>query len=178
MTATNKWLLISESRGDLIQCTPYRGQPDQHATCFPCSVCVGSKIICISHGQHIATLRESPTALHRVTAPARKGSRHNLHHTGWSIHRSVPSFSPEPTNESSGESQTSVDNRLLGLLSPQTPMCDRYVQYMLEGANPLVLNWLRRGLQSWRCRLSTYHSPTFSTGGLHFPPKGPARSQV
>jgi hypothetical protein len=34
------------------------------------------------------------------------------------------------------------------------------------------------GLQPWRCRLSTYHSLTFPIDGLHFPPKGPARSPV
>jgi hypothetical protein len=49
---------------------------------------------------------------------------------------------------------------------------------LARGANPLVLNRLRWGLQPWRCRLSTYHSLTFPTDGLHFPPKGPARSPV
>jgi hypothetical protein len=32
MTATNKRLLISESRGDSNRCTPCKGKPDQHAT--------------------------------------------------------------------------------------------------------------------------------------------------
>jgi hypothetical protein len=32
MTTTNKWLLISESRGDSNRCTPYRGKPEQHTT--------------------------------------------------------------------------------------------------------------------------------------------------
>jgi hypothetical protein len=32
MAATNKQLLISESRGDSNRCTPYRGKPDQHDT--------------------------------------------------------------------------------------------------------------------------------------------------
>jgi hypothetical protein len=32
MTATNKQLLISESRGDSNRCTLCRGKPDQHAT--------------------------------------------------------------------------------------------------------------------------------------------------
>jgi hypothetical protein len=32
MAATNKRLLISESRVDLNQCTPCRGNPDQHTT--------------------------------------------------------------------------------------------------------------------------------------------------
>jgi hypothetical protein len=65
--------------------------------------------------------------------------------------------------------------RLTGLISPA---CDQYVQYLLTMANPSVLNWHRRGLQPWRCQLFTYHSPTFPTDGLPFPPKGPARSPV
>jgi hypothetical protein len=31
-TATNKWLLISESRDDSNRCTPYREKPNQHDT--------------------------------------------------------------------------------------------------------------------------------------------------
>jgi hypothetical protein len=58
------------------------------------------------------------------------------------------------------------------------PVCDGYIQCLLTGANPSVLNWHRRGLQPWRCRLSTYHSLFFPTDDLHFPPKGPAQSQV
>jgi hypothetical protein len=53
MTATNKRLLISESRGDSNRCTPCRGKPDQHTTRFPCSVRVWSKTIRISRGPHI-----------------------------------------------------------------------------------------------------------------------------
>jgi hypothetical protein len=59
-----------------------------------------------------------------------------------------------------------------------SPACARYVQYLLAGANPSVLNWHRRELQPWRCRLATYHSTTFPTSCLHFPPKGPVRSPV
>jgi hypothetical protein len=55
MTATNKRLLIFESRGDSNRCTPYREKPDQYATCFPCSVRVLPMIIRISRGSHIAT---------------------------------------------------------------------------------------------------------------------------
>jgi hypothetical protein len=32
LTATNKWLLISESRDDLNRCTPCREKPDTHDT--------------------------------------------------------------------------------------------------------------------------------------------------
>jgi hypothetical protein len=55
MTATNKRLLISESRDDLNRCTPYRRKSDQHATRFPCLVRVWFKTIHISRGPHIPT---------------------------------------------------------------------------------------------------------------------------
>jgi hypothetical protein len=64
------------------------------------------------------------------------------------------------------------------LIGPISPTCDWYVQYLLTGVNPSVLNRHRRGLQPWRCQLATYHSPTFPTDGLHFSPKSPARSPV
>jgi hypothetical protein len=57
------------------------------------------------------------------------------------------------------------------------PACDRYVQYLLAGANPSVLNRHRRGLQPWRCWPSISHSPIFPISGLHFPPKGPSSLQ-
>jgi hypothetical protein len=71
-----------------------------------------------------------------------------------------------------------VVTQLHQLTGPITPACDRYVQYLLVGANPSILNWHRRGLQPWWCQLSTNHSPSFLTDGLHFPPKGPAQSLV
>jgi hypothetical protein len=56
------------------------------------------------------------------------------------------------------------------------PAYDRYVQYLLTEANPSILNRHMQGLQPLRCRLSTSHSSTFPTSGLHIPPKGPTRS--
>jgi hypothetical protein len=57
-TATNKRLLISESRGDSNRCTPYREKPDQHATRIPRLVHVWSQMIHISHSQCIVTFRK------------------------------------------------------------------------------------------------------------------------
>jgi hypothetical protein len=45
------------------------------------------------------------------------------------------------------------------LTGPITPTCDRYVQYLLAGANRMVLNRHRWGLQPWRCGLVTYPLP-------------------
>jgi hypothetical protein len=54
-TAMNKRLLISESRGDLNQCTPYKEKYNQHTTRFPRSAHVWPSTIHISHGPCIAT---------------------------------------------------------------------------------------------------------------------------
>jgi hypothetical protein len=59
-----------------------------------------------------------------------------------------------------------------------SPACYRYVQYLLAGPKPSVLNRYMRRWQSWRCRLTTYHSLTFPINCLHFPHKGSSRSLV
>jgi hypothetical protein len=87
----------------------------------------------------------------------------------WPIRGSVPSFSPEPANEAVGAKPSIYQQPATRLTRPISPVCDRYVQYLLVGANRTVLNRHRRGLQPWRCRLSMYHSPTFPTIYLPFP---------
>jgi hypothetical protein len=62
------------------------------------------------------------------------------------------------------------------LIRPISLTYDRYVQYLLAGANPSVLNRHRRGLQPWRCRLATYPLPDLPNQLYLFFPKGPARS--
>jgi hypothetical protein len=88
------------------------------------------------------------------------------------IHGSIPGFSPEPTNEAGGVIQAPVGDQLLGLPDPY----HRHTtvrSILTRGANPSVLNRHRRGLQPWKCRLTTYHSPTFPTSCLHFPLRVP-----
>jgi hypothetical protein len=94
-----------------------------------------------SSGQspYVETFHKSSTDLDRSHCSWEKSSRHNPQHTGWPIRRSVPSLSPKPTNEVVDLSQTSVDDKLLGLLVHITA-CDWYIQYLLTGANPSVLN--------------------------------------
>jgi hypothetical protein len=61
---------------------------------------------------------KSSTVADRATGPEKKCSWHNPHHDGWSIHGSIPSFSPEPAIEAVGVKPPSVDGRLLGLPGP------------------------------------------------------------
>jgi hypothetical protein len=59
------------------------------------------------------------------------------------------------------------------LIGPITPACDRYVQYLLVGANRMVLNRHRRGYNLGGAGLPHTHSPTFPTSCLRFPLKAP-----
>jgi hypothetical protein len=58
----------------------------------------------------------------RATASEKKGSEHNTQHDDWSMHRTVPSFSPELAIETVEIKPPSVDVRLLDLLGPYTSM--------------------------------------------------------
>jgi hypothetical protein len=97
--------------------------------------------------------------------PENKGSRHNPQHVGWPIHRSATQFLSQDNHWSSNKSQASIDNMLHRFTRPITPVCDQYVQYLLTRANPSVLNRHMRGLQPWKYRLATSHSPIFPTDG-------------
>jgi hypothetical protein len=61
---------------------------------------------------------------------------------------------------------------------PITPACNQYVQYLLTGANPSVLNRHKRRLQPWRWRLSTSLSPPFLTDGPPLSPNRPVRYHI
>jgi hypothetical protein len=68
---------------------------------------------------------------------------------------------------------SSMVTQLHQLTGPISPACDRCVQYLLTGANWMVLNWHSRGLQPWSASLPHIHSLTFPTSCLHFPLKAP-----
>jgi hypothetical protein len=168
-TATNKWLLISESHDDSNRCTPYRGKPDQHDTyashtsprtlgvCFLRAVLVrgniprATDIVEQSHCFREKGLLTQSTAC-RLTDPQ--------------VHTQFLSWANQ---WSSGESQTPINNKLLGLPgtyhrhvigtfntcswgSTERSLIDTGGSYNLEGAG-----------------LPHTHSPTFPTSYLPFP---------
>jgi hypothetical protein len=160
-TITNKQLLKSKSCGDSNRYTSCRGKLDQQATCIPRSVRIWFPTICISHCQHIATFRVVINRFEQIHCSREEGLptqstaqwltgpwvriqllSHNSH---WSSGKKI-SFCWQPAT------------RLTG---PISLVRDQYVQYLLTGANLSVHNGHRRGLQHWRCFLSTSHSPTF-----------------
>jgi hypothetical protein len=117
-TATNKRLLISESRGDSNRCTPYRGKPDQHDT----------------YASH--TSPRTPDVYFLRAVPVRGNLSRATDGVGrshCSQEKGLPTQSParrltdpwvrtqflsRANQWSSRESQTSINSRLLGLPGP------------------------------------------------------------
>jgi hypothetical protein len=96
------------------------------------------------------------------TAPKKKCFWYNPQ-PGWMIRRFTTQFLSQDNHWSSNESQTSVDNMLHWFTGPINKACDWYVQYLLAGVNPSILNRHRHGIQSCMFQLSTSLSPTFPT---------------
>jgi hypothetical protein len=145
-TATNKWLFISESRGDSNRCTPYRKKPDQHATRFSRSVRVWPSTIRISRGPRIEAFYEPSTGLDGCTAPEKKCSRLHLS-ARLSGPQDLPQFLSQHNHWSSTLSPITYWRQATGLIRPISPAYDQYVQNLLVGVNPSVLNRHKRGLQ-------------------------------
>jgi hypothetical protein len=178
MTTTNKLLLISESRGDSNWCTPYREKPDQHAT-YTSQASPRTPDVCFI--QAIPVHGNLSWVIDRVE------QTHYFWEKGLPIQSTVrrltnpqvrTQFLSRANQLSSGGKATIYRWPATRLTGPISPACDRYIQYLLTGANPSVLNQHRRELQPWRCQLFTYNSLTFPTSYLPFPPKGPAQSLV
>jgi hypothetical protein len=152
--------------------TPCRGKLNQHATRFPHSVHVWPSTIRISWGPRIATF-------HDVTN--RVGWMHcsRLHiSTRLVVRGTYLSFSPNIVIEAVHLSQAHVDDRLLGLLDPYHQHAISIFNTCSRGATDQSLTDTGGGYNLGGVGLP-HHTPRPSQlTVLHFPPKGPARSQV
>jgi hypothetical protein len=108
----------------------------------------------------------------------RKSAPDSSSQPGWAVYGTHLSFSPNTAIEAVRLSQTSIDEHAARLTGPISPACDQYVQYLLTGANPSVVNRHRRELHPCMCRFSNTTPRPSQPTVLHFPPNGPAQSQV
>jgi hypothetical protein len=145
MATTNKRLFISESRGDSNQCTPCRGNPTNMTRMLPTPVHVRSAYASYGWSSYVATFHTDQTELDRFTAPEKKCSRLHLP-TRLSDPRDPPQFLSQHSHWSSALKPNICRQQATRFTRPISPACDRYVQYLLTGTNPSVLNWHRRGL--------------------------------
>jgi hypothetical protein len=166
----NKRILICESRGDSNRCTPYRGKPDQHDTyaCHASSRTPGLRFLWVvpvrgnlsySRQQIWTDLlhprRRAPNTIHSTPAIRYVGP----------YPASLPQQPMEQWEKSSFCWQLTI--RLIG---PTSPACDRYVQYLLTGTNPSVLNRHRRGIPHRKPQNSHSTLPALPFWGFHLSP--------
>jgi hypothetical protein len=118
MAATNKRLLISESRSDSNRCTLYMGKPNQHDTYashasprMPGVRFLRAVFVC-------GNLSRVINNVGRILLLPRKRAPNYTSQPGWVAHGTHLSFSPNTVIKVVGLSQASIDDRLLGLPSP------------------------------------------------------------
>jgi hypothetical protein len=176
MTATNKRLLISESRGDSNRCTLCKGKPNQHAT----------------YASHFSPRTPSVHFLRAVVvrnnlslaltkskqAPTPGRSLANQRQTGTAV--VLGDLIPPPMRQPWSRGERFRPNGYTATLAYWSHITSmRSVRSILaRGANRTVLNRHRRGLQPWRCQLATYPLPDLPNQLSPLFPNGPTRSPV
>jgi hypothetical protein len=154
-----------------------QGKPDQHVTHISRLIRIWPSTIRISHGPCIATFRESSTGLDRCTTPEKKCSW--IHLSAWlSGPWDLPQFFSQHNRWSSAFKPSICWWQTIRLTEPISPAWDQYVQYLLVGANPSILNRHMWGYNFGGADLSHHTLQPSQPTILHFLPKGPVRSQV
>jgi hypothetical protein len=110
MATTNKWLLMSESRGDSNRCTPCRGKPGQHDTYAWCTLPTGGPHTWQPFMSHQQGWTDA--LLLRKSAPV------STSQSGRVVRKTRLSSSPNTAIEAVHLSQAPIGGRLLGLPGP------------------------------------------------------------
>jgi hypothetical protein len=153
------------------------GENLTNTTCtLPTSVHVRPAYASCGRSPYVATFREAPTDLGRSHGSREKGlptqsTARRL--TDTRVRTQLLFWTSEWSRGHKPSSWRWPTTRFIG---PISLTCDRYIQYLLTGANRTVLNRPRRGLQPWRYRLATYPLPDLPNQLSPFSTNGPARS--
>jgi hypothetical protein len=123
-----------------------QGKPDQYTTHIPRLVREWSHTIRISHGQCIATFHEVINRFVQIHCPWEEGLLTQSTARQSSDPRVRTQLLSHNSQWGSGEKTSFCWQPATRLTRPITLACDRYVQYLLTGVNPSVLNQHRRGL--------------------------------
>jgi hypothetical protein len=169
MVVTNKRLLISESRDDSNWCTPYRENPTNTTHTLSTPVHVRPTYASCGRSLYVTTFHESLTGLDRYYYSREKCSRLQLS-ARLSGPRDPPQFLSQHSHWSSRLKPSTYGCRATRLTGPISLACDRYIQYLLTGTNPLVLNRHRRGLPHRKPQNSHNTLPALSFRGFHWSP--------
>jgi hypothetical protein len=115
-------------------------------------------------------------SVRRILLPLRKSAPNSTSQPGWVAHGTHLSFSPNTTIEAIGLSQASIDGELLGLLGPYHQHAIGTFNTCSRGPTHWSLTDRGGGYNLGGAGLPHHTPPIFPTSGLHFPPKGHARS--
>jgi hypothetical protein len=173
MTATNKRLLISESRSDSNRCTPCRGKSNQHDT-YAFRDSPRTPGVCFLRAVPVYdNLSRVTDRVGRILLLPRKSALDSTSQPSWAAHGTHLSFSPKIAIEAVGLSQAPVDSRLLGLPGP-------YHQHVIGMFNicswvptPQSLTDTGRGYHIENLEIATAFSLLFPSEGSTNPPKWP-----
>jgi hypothetical protein len=155
-------VLISKSYGDSNQCTPCRGNPDQHITRFSCLVHVWPSTIRISRDPLIATFHVVVNRFKQIHCPW--DEEFPTQSTAWRLTdpRVCTQLLSYNNQWGSGKKSSSCWQPANRLIEPISPACDRYVQYLLMGPTHWSLIDMGGG---------------YNLGGFGFPHHTPRPSQ-
>jgi hypothetical protein len=149
---------------------PTRENPTNMTRTLPTSVHVRAVYASCGQSPYVATFYESPTKLDKVTA-LEKMAPDTIHsmtadQSASPYRVSLPSQPMKQWRKSNICLQPAT--RLTG---PISSACDRYVQYLLTGTKPSVLNRYKQGLPHRNLGIATALSPPFPFECSTSPPK-------
>jgi hypothetical protein len=165
MAATNKRLLISESRGDSNRCTPCRGKPDQHDM-YASHASPRTPGVCFLRAVPVrGNLSWVVNRVRRMHCSREKSAPNSTSQPGWVIRRTCLSFSPNTTIEAVRLSQAPVGGRLLGLPGPYHRYAIGTFNTFSRVSTPRSLTDAVGGYHIESLRIATTLSPPFASEG-------------
>jgi hypothetical protein len=148
---------------------PARENPTNMTRMLPTPVHVHPTYASCGRSPYVATFHTDPTELDRFTSPEKKCSWLHLS-ARLSGPRDPPQFLSQHSHWNSALKPNICWQQATRFTRPISPACDRYVQYLLTGINPLVLNRHRRGLPHRKPQNSHSTLPALPFWGFHLFP--------
>jgi hypothetical protein len=173
LTVPNKRLHISKSHGDSNRCTPYRKNLINKTCIFPTLVHVCHMYAFCGWSLYVVTSHVGPTELDGCTAPD------STSQPGWVVHVTCLSFSPKH-NHWSSVLKPNIFWKIvyIGLLGPYHQHVISIFNTCSRGLTHRSLTDTGGGYNLWGAGLPHHTPRPYQPTVLHFPPKGPAWSQV
>jgi hypothetical protein len=118
---------------------------------------------------YVAIFHESSAGLDGCTAPEKKCSQLHLS-ARLSGPWDTPQFLSQHSHWSSALKPSTCRWQTSRLTGPISPICDRYIQYLLNGTTPSVLNQRRQGLTHRKSQNSHNTLSALPFRGFHWSP--------